>query len=113
MINLEEASDKNLPPVDDAQDKATPDSSPKSPPTLMKLRRRSQLPTSPTMNNKPNPPVSSRTRTPPRSNRTQPTNTHFELRVTFPASSPDDALKVIRDTLAKILAKIWDSDKKA
>jgi hypothetical protein len=37
----------------------------------------------------------------------------FKFRITIPAASPDDALKVVRDTLAKVLSKIWDSDKKA
>ena len=31
----------------------------------------------------------------------------------IPASSPDVAFKTIMDTLAKILVKVWDSDKKA
>ena len=55
----------------------------------------------------------SRAATPPRSNRTEPSDTRFELRITIPASSPDDAFKAVTDTLAKVLAKIWDSDKKA
>jgi hypothetical protein len=56
---------------------------------------------------------SARASTPPRSNRTTPADTRFELRLTVPASSPDDALKVMTDTISKILAKIWESDKKA
>ena len=55
----------------------------------------------------------SRSATPPRSNRTEPSDTRFELRITIPATSPDNAFQALTDTLAKILAKIWDSDKKA
>ena len=56
---------------------------------------------------------SARAPTPPRSNRSEPADTRFELRLTIPAASPDEALKAITETLSKILAKIWDSDKKA
>jgi hypothetical protein len=55
----------------------------------------------------------SRADTPPRSNRREPSDTRVELRITIPASSPNVAFKTITDTLAKILVKIWDSDKKA
>jgi hypothetical protein len=63
-----------------------------------------------------NPPKTNETpraETPPRSNRRPPSDTRFELRLMLPASSPDDAYKTITDTLAKILVKVWDSDKKA
>jgi hypothetical protein len=35
------------------------------------------------------------------------------MRITIPATALDDALKAVRDTLAKILSQIWDPDKKA
>jgi hypothetical protein len=57
---------------------------------------------------------SARAATPPQSNRgTQPVDIRFKLRLTIPASSSDDAFKAMTDTISKILAKIWESDKKA
>jgi hypothetical protein len=51
--------------------------------------------------------------TPPRSNHREQSNTRFELRIALPASSPDIAFKTVTDTLAKVLAQVWDSDKTA
>ena len=53
------------------------------------------------------------TSTPPRSNRRNLIDTRYELKLTIPASTPDNAYQILKDTLGKILSKIWDSDKNA
>jgi hypothetical protein len=97
--------------TDGARDQLEP--SPTSPPSLSKARGRSKLRAPSSVGIHKDASTSARAQTPPRSNRTEPTNTRFEFRITIPATSPDDALKAVRDTLAKVLSKIWDSDKKA